>query len=292
MDRIDLKVPAKINLYLRVLDKRPDGYHNIDSLMQTVSLYDELTLEKANKIELICDDLADVRQEKNLAFKAAVMLSQIADFPGVRITLKKHIPSGAGLGGGSADAAFVIRGLVKLYELRPNLPELLLKTAQLGADVPFFLSLGQAQVGGIGELVHDVILPMKYHVLLVKPSFSVNTAQAYGELDKCRERKFCLTKSDFNTFLSKNITDQNFVRSVKEFINDLEEVVTSWHPELSQVKNYLLNQGAFYAGMSGSGSTMYGLFLSVNAAEETANVLLKQNYQIFVCTPILLPPVN
>jgi 4-diphosphocytidyl-2-C-methyl-D-erythritol kinase len=141
-DKISLLAPAKINLYLHVLRKRPDGYHDIDTLMQTVSLYDELTIEPFDRIELYCDEITGIKPVDNLAFKAAVMLSEITEFAGAKITLKKHIPQGAGLGGGSADAAFVIRGLIELYSLTPDKAELKRRLASLGADIPFFLGTG------------------------------------------------------------------------------------------------------------------------------------------------------
>ena len=292
MDIINLKVPAKINLFLRVLDKRNDGYHNIDSLMQTIDLYDELTLERSDEIELVCDDLPDVPNEKNLAYRAAEMVASLAYFPGVRITLKKNIPSGAGLGGGSADAAFVIRGLIKLFGLRLDPAELLVKSGKLGADIPFFLSRGQARVGGIGEIIQDCKLPLNYGVALIKPPFSVDTSTAYAELDRHRKGKFFLTNLDKIATLYRNFTDHTFVRIANSFINDLEEVVFSWHRELFQVKKSLLEAGAFYAGMSGSGSSVFGLFSPDNSLDSKVRGSLEKNYLYYFCKPVLLPPAS
>jgi 4-diphosphocytidyl-2-C-methyl-D-erythritol kinase len=292
MDKINLKVPAKINLYLRVLDKRPDGYHNIDSLMQTISLYDEITLERSDEIELDCRDLGNLAPENNLAYRAAKLVETMAYFPGVRIVLKKKIPIGAGLGGGSADAAFVIRGLIKLFDLQLDSMELIRRTVQVGSDIPFFLGRGQAHIGGIGDTVRDCVLPLKYKVLLVKPLFSVDTAKAYGELDKCREGKFLLTNRNTDTFLYRIIADHNFVRIANKFINDLEEVVFSWHRELFQVKSRLYDAGAFYSGMTGSGSSIFGLFSPDSTVEKTARRFIENNYSVFVCRPVLLPPAS
>jgi 4-diphosphocytidyl-2-C-methyl-D-erythritol kinase len=292
MDKINLKVPAKINLFLRVLDKRSDGYHNLESLMQAIDLYDELTLEKSDEIELDCPDLPDLSREKNLAYRAAKLVEGMAYFPGVRITLRKRIPDGAGLGGGSADAAFVIRGLIKLYGLRLNPAELGAKIARLGADVAFFFSSGQAIARGIGDIIQNCQMPLNYNILLVKPPYSIDTSKAYAELDSLRGRKISLTKSPSDSFLYRSITDHNFVRLSNTFINDLEEVVFSWHPELVQVKNGLLNEGAFYSGLTGSGSAVFGLFSTDKDTTRTIRRFHEKKNTFFACKPVLLPPAQ
>jgi 4-diphosphocytidyl-2-C-methyl-D-erythritol kinase len=148
VDKISLNAPAKINLYLQVLGKRPDGYHEIDSLMQAIDLYDHITIEKSDSIELECDDPSIPSDSSNLAFKAAALLQRAAYFPGARIILKKRIPSGSGLGGGSSDAAFVLRGLSQLYNLDLSAEQKKEIAGEIGSDVPFFLSSGQAIVEG------------------------------------------------------------------------------------------------------------------------------------------------
>lgn len=292
MDKINLKAPAKINLFLQVMEKRPDGYHNIDSLMQVVDLYDEITLERSNDLELVCEGMPNLPPEKNLAYKAAEIVAGQSYIPGVRITLTKNIPSGAGLGGGSSDAAFVIRGLMKLYDLKIEVSQLLELAGKLGADVPFFLGRGQARVGGIGEVIQDIKLPLSYKVLIVKPPFNVDTSKAYAGLDDLRKGKYYLTNNEKITLLYRNLADHNFVRVVNLFINDLEEVVFSWHKELSQVKECLINSGAFYSGMSGSGSSVFGLFSPDNRIDQIAGRLEEKNYQVFSCKPVLLPPAS
>jgi len=277
MDSVNLKAPAKINLYLWILGKRPNGYHDIDSLMQTVSLYDELTLERSDKIELTCPDLDNLPVADNLAYRAAELVAGMAPIPGVRVTLKKNIPQGAGLGGGSADAAFVIRGLIELYDLNLNKKELIEKSATL--------------VSGIGEIVEPCSLSCHYNIIIVKPPFSVETAKAYKAFDEARSGKFCLTKEKKLPLLSRNISDQDFIRSANHFSNDLEEVVFSWHHELKQVKRDLIRKGAFYSGMSGSGSTVFGLFHPERDIEESAKEFDVDRNEIFICKPVLLPPV-
>jgi len=292
MDSVNLKAPAKINLYLRVLDKRPDGYHNIDSLMQTISLFDELILERSDKIDLLCPDLENLPIEHNLAYRAAKMVAEMAYFPGVRISLKKNIPPQAGLGGGSADAAFVIRGLIKLYDLYLDKKELVKNSAILGADIPFYLGSGQAHVTGIGEIVKPCALPYHYNIIIVKPPLAVETAKAYEGFDQVKSGKFCLTNDNEFLLFQQIISDQDFIRSANHFSNDLEEVVFSWHHELRQIKRELKQLGAFYAGMSGSGSAVFGLFSPERDIEETANMFDVDRNKVFICKPVLLPPVN
>ena len=284
-----MKAPAKINLFLRVLDKRPDGYHNIESLMQTISLYDELTLEKSDDIELACAGMENIPDQQNLAYRAARLVESMTYIPGVKITLTKKIPSGAGLGGGSADAAFVIRGLIKLYDLKLEKSELIEKSARLGADIPFFLTRGQARITGIGERIEDCKLPLKYRILVVKPPISVSTAETYRALDKARKRKFSLTNDLQLGYLYRSIADPNFVRLTSRFINDLEEVVFSRYSELLRIKQNLCKDGAFYSSMTGSGSAVFGLFSPDNSIERTARRYSGNNL-VFVCQPVLLPP--
>ena len=182
MDKISLKAPAKINLYLRVLGKRNDGYHQIETLMQAIDIYDEITLERSDTIEITCDDPSLPLDESNLAFKAASALQDRFYFPGVKIDLKKRIPSGAGLGGGSSDAAFVLRGLCRLYGLFPTPEEILEIAAGIGSDVPFFLSGGQAQVTGRGEIVRSIHLPNHYDIVVIIPPITTSTAEVYSDL--------------------------------------------------------------------------------------------------------------
>ena len=292
VDKINLKAPAKINLYLRVKDKRPDGYHNIDSLMQTVSLYDELTLEKSSDIELYCSSLDDIKTEDNLAYRAARLVAEMTYFPGVQINLKKSIPIGAGLAGGSSDAAFVIRGLIKLYGLSFDRGELIKRASLLGADVPLFLGHGQARVSGIGDKIEDYFLPLNYKVLIVKPPFSIKTAEAYRWLDISRESKPSLRTSEDLVFLNKRVTDSRFIHFAGQFFNDFEEVVFSKYPQLSQIKQSLKEEGAFYAGMSGSGSAVFGLFPPACDLEKKAEKFYDTQTRVYMCKPVLLAPAG
>jgi 4-diphosphocytidyl-2-C-methyl-D-erythritol kinase len=284
LEKISLKAPAKINLFLYVINRRPDGYHNIESLMQAVDLYDEVTLEKSDTIEISCSDPSLPANEENLAFKAAARLRDRYYFPGVRIGLLKNIPSGAGLGGGSSDAAFVLRGLIKLYGLRPAPEDLTEIAASVGSDVPFFLTRGQALIEGRGEVVKPVRLPLNYGIVIVTPPISISTAEVYGRA------KLGLTSRAGNLLLSKRIGISKLMRASSEFRNDLENIVISHYPDLAEVKRSLLGTGAFYCSMTGSGSSFFGLFAGGTEPVAEFDTLKEREYRVFVCKPILLPP--
>ncbi|MEE9554750.1 MAG: 4-(cytidine 5'-diphospho)-2-C-methyl-D-erythritol kinase [candidate division Zixibacteria bacterium] len=286
MDEISLKAPAKINLYLKVLGKRPDGYHEIESMMQTIDLYDEIKLEKANSIEIDCNDPSLPSDGSNLAVRAAIALKERFYFPGVKIGLNKRIPHGAGLGGGSSDAAFVLRGLCRLYELSPKSKEILEIASGIGSDVPFFLGNGQAIVGGRGEKVHSIDLPTEYRVILITPPLEISTAEVYGKL------KFSLTKKSEPFLLKKKITISRFNKLAKRFYNDLEEVVLGEHPDLAKIKGLLKSNGAVTSAMSGSGSTFFGIFHLGGEVKAEFKGRLTPGTRVFSCKPVVLAPFN
>ncbi len=284
MDKISLKAPAKINLYLRILGKRDDGYHQIDSLMQTIDLYDEITLEKSDIIEMVCDDPALPVDENNLALKATLALRDEYYFPGVRIDLKKKIPYGSGLGGGSSDAGFVIRGLCKLYGIKPNLKTVIALASAIGSDVPFFLTGGQARVSGRGEIINPTQITTDYSVVVITCSATASTAQIYQDV------KINLTKNEESFLLLKRIDFSRFRRLLGSFKNDLEEVTLKKLPELSNLKEILDSNGADYSAMTGSGSAFFGIFFSRDIRQLKMEKILGPGFRVFYCRPVLLPP--
>lgn len=284
MERVSLKAPAKINLYLRVLGKRDDGYHEIESLMQAIDIYDEITLEQSDVIEMTCDDPALPVDESNLAFKAASILQQRFYFPGVKIGLKKKIPSGSGLGGGSSDAAFVLRGLCRLYGLAPSPEDMLEVAAEAGSDVPFFLSSGQTVVTGRGEKIRSVFLPQEYDIVVIVPSMASSTVEAYAGV------RISLTKSGPLVLLEKRINTSRFWQLVKSFSNDLEEVVLHRFPEIVELKRVLSEAGAHLSSMTGSGSAFFGIFPRGRGMDVNLGEGLGFDCRLFHCRPILLSP--
>lgn len=290
MRSITVKAPAKINLGLQVLSKRPDGFHDINTVFVRTSLCDELHFYEDNSISLECEPDLGIRPTENLVYRAAVLLkdyatnqnlfknSQKETQTGAKIRVRKHIPSGAGLGGGSSDAAATLLALKELWQIDISQYELHTLAGMLGSDVPFFLK-DQAAVGlGRGEKLEyfDYVIP--YYLLIVYPNIHVNTGEAYSALAKthvpARPRDF--KKVLMESFLQPEVLKENIT-------NDFEEVVFKKHPGIAEIKERLYKSGAVFALMSGSGSSVYGLFKHPDEARIAADIF--KNYQTFVCEP-------
>jgi 4-diphosphocytidyl-2-C-methyl-D-erythritol kinase len=260
-----LKAPAKINWFLFVIGKRQDRYHNIQSLMQCVSLYDTLSIEESDNIDILTE--SDIPPENNLVYKAALLLKEsYGPKKGALITLKKNIPIAAGLGGGSSDAAAALRGLNSLWELNVPEAELASLGASLGSDIPFFLNSTAALVEGRGEMITPVELNTPHILLIVKPTLGIGAGWAYSNLNE-------LSKP-----LDGNLT-QAFVEALENkdyptlcvmVSNDLEVPVFKKYMEIRELKDRMLECGASLSAMSGSGSCVFGLFKARNIAEEAA----------------------
>ena len=257
--RLLVKCYAKVNLDLRVLGKRDDGYHELRTVFQTVALHDtlEVRLESGpGGVDLECD-AAELGGPSNLAARAAEAMRQELGLRGrINLRLTKRIPWGAGLGGGSSDAAAALRAVAQLAG-KPVPPERLLAVAAaLGADVPFFLLGGTAVGLGRGAEVFPLPDLPRRHVLLVFPGFPVNTAKAYAELDA---RSAALTEGP-QTDRIYSFCASLWGRRVCRPENDFETVVFSIYPQVARLKRLLTEAGASPALLSGSGSAVYGLF--------------------------------
>ena len=246
--------PAKINLFLQVTGKRPDGYHELFSLMCCVTLCDTIYLQfGTEKIEIESSHPQIPLDDTNLAHKAAaVFLKTLGAGEGVKITIEKSIPLSAGLGGGSSNAASVLIGLNHHYNFPFSHDRLMSLGLSLGADVPFLLFQKPALASGIGEKLETYPEPLPYSVIIVDPGFGVSTAEVFQNLNlrltKCKKKitKPSLKKTGYNVSL--------------HLCNDLEAVTVSKYPEINLVKEKLLKHGALGALMSGSGPTVFGLF--------------------------------
>ncbi|MEM7655532.1 MAG: 4-(cytidine 5'-diphospho)-2-C-methyl-D-erythritol kinase [Bacteroidota bacterium] len=252
---ISLFPPAKINLGLIIKGKRPDGYHLLETLMVPVqALTDELVLRPAETgchLQLSGRPL-DGSAVDNLCVKAyRALQAQVPDLPGVAIELTKHIPAGAGLGGGSSDAAHVLLGLNQMYELGLSLAELQAIAAPLGADVPFFLSPQPQMATGTGTELEPFDLPGDFRIELRPQPIHSSTVAAYKALD----HRLCDPERSLSHLLQQPTSNWP-----SQLPNDLERPVFGRYPELAAVKEMLYAEGAFYASMSGSGSCMFGLF--------------------------------
>jgi 4-diphosphocytidyl-2-C-methyl-D-erythritol kinase len=280
--KINLWAPAKINLFLEIQNKRSDGYHNLESIMQTVSLYDNLSFESASEdIFLASSDKSLPTDETNIVYKAAKAVKARFNInKGVKIYLTKEIPIGAGLGGGSSDAAATLKALVKLWNIKTTKNALEQIAAKLGADVPFFLTGGTALCKGVGE----IIVPLKnigeLNVVLVNPGIKISTADVYKKIEfplinlaKIYKIKSLICNDSFDT---KNAFSSCF--------NRLEEFVLPNYPKLAKIKS-VLNELGCISLMSGSGSTIFGIFDSNTRVEAIKLGLNKYNWKTwFVST--------
>ncbi|MBI3378565.1 MAG: 4-(cytidine 5'-diphospho)-2-C-methyl-D-erythritol kinase [Nitrospirae bacterium] len=265
-----LKTPAKINWFLSVLGKREDGYHEILSLMQSISLYDYLTFEHSDRIEVITD--ADISLEENLVYKAAVLLKEkLSVNKGAVITLKKDIPVSAGLGGGSSDAACALSGLNRLWELGLKDEELIKFGGMLGSDIPFFFKAPVAVVTGRGEIVTKLEAVSRHIIVIVKPALGVSSKWAYSEMSKLLQE---LTKRDNNIKLFCHALERQDFKSIALMMkNDLELPVIGEFQVIGEIKDRLLAMGAEASLMSGSGPTVFGVFSSREKAGDAAEAM-------------------
>lgn len=259
---LNLLSPAKINLRLDVLGKREDGYHEIESIMTLISLYDDISIhiDDGEGVEVISTGSAP-SGEGNIAYKAALAI--LAHYPGkvrVKITINKNIPVAAGLGGGSGNAATVLMGLNRMLDMGLSKDELMKIGVSLGADVPFFIFERPGIARGIGERLQEIELPKLWFVL-VNPNIPVSTADVFRGLNL----KIGLTKKGFSINMPNSL---NCIEGVASLLhNDLEKVAFSLQPEISAVKNAVISAGALKTLMSGSGATVFGIFRDRNAAE-------------------------
>ncbi|MGA6924485.1 MAG: 4-(cytidine 5'-diphospho)-2-C-methyl-D-erythritol kinase, partial [Desulfosarcina sp.] len=259
MDTLSIRAPAKINLFLRIIGKRLDGYHDIDSLICPLALYDNLTLTPVGKgVRVVCDHPDVPEDATNLALRAARLFLETASggnsppIAGLRVRIEKKIPVGAGLGGGSSDAAAVLTALNDYLGKPLCASKLMSLGAGIGADVPFFILGAPALARGIGDRLTPFLHLSPWTALLVYPNQVVSTAWVYKKLN------LGLTKDEKK--LSKFHFDGRFFNVGEHLVNDLEPVTEKAFPVITEIKRLLLAHGAAGALMAGSGSTVFGLF--------------------------------
>lgn len=280
-DRLKVLTPAKINLFLEVLSKRRDGYHEIETIMQSISLYDSIILEEEDKgIKIDCKIPEVPSQKENLAYRAANLLSDFySGDKGVNIKIKKGIPVGAGLGGGSSDAASVLLGLNNLWRLRLSNETLTELSKQLGADVPFFINKGLVRASGIGQdLITLPSLP-KIYLILITPHLSISTEFIYRNFELAKDRK------DIELILEA-IYEKDLEKLCIHLYNALERVVIRYYPIVDWVKDILKKEGVMGVLMSGSGPTVFGIAKDEEHAYRIYNRLKGGDYFIRVVESI------
>lgn len=242
---------AKINLGLNIINKRPDGYHNIETIFYPIPVVDALEITHAETLSFSQTGIKiDTPIEKNLVVKALNLLKKQYKIPDVEIHLLKAIPFGAGLGGGSADAAFMLKLLNDYFKLHISIEKLEELASEIGADCPFFIRNKPVFASGIGNIFEPINLSLKgYYLCLIKPEIMVSTPEAYSKV---------IPKVPVISL--KEIIQRPISEWKQWMVNDFESSVFSKHPEIESIKNLLYRKGAIYAAMSGSGSSVFGLF--------------------------------
>ncbi len=268
---------AKINLALAVLGQRADGYHEIRTVFQSIDLHDDIEFHPSPTLELGCEGMPDLRLEENLVWKAATSLAKVAGgLRGCRILLRKRIPAGAGLGGGSSNAAATLLGLSRFWNLQLPAGEISSLAASLGADVPFFLTGGTALGIGRGDEIYPLPSLPPAHLVLIYPGVHVSTAEAYRSL------RLVLTTSETTHKI------QGFCGGLRSgweclpmLFNDFETSILPAQPAIREAKELLVGLGSSAALMSGSGSSVFGFFSNEESALAAAGLSRRPDWQVF-----------
>ena len=279
MNNYCFKSFAKINLLLKILNKRSDNYHNIYSIFLELNYFDVIYIKPSNCFQLTCEGIAVPCDETNLIYKAYQLISSKYKIKEkVSIRIKKNIPIFSGLGGGSSNAACTLSALNKIWNLKIDNNELKNLGIKIGADVPFFINGGLQEVQGIGDSVKQLSFNNKdtFFILLIIPKIKISTKWAYENVNK---------------YLHSNKKLYKFRGSLKEFEwqlyeNDFEELVISAYPEIGKIKRSLFETGAFFASLSGSGSTVFGVYRNLNSVKEAENYF--SSYQTILTTPNMI----
>ncbi len=281
---IEEKAYGKINLALRIVKKRPDGYHEIDMVFQSIELHDTVTLEEADSLQLSCSDAALPCDASNLAWKAALALQEYAGIrKGAAIHLEKRLPLAAGLAGGSADGAAVLRGLKTLWGLDISVRELQEIGTSLGADVPFCIGGGTCRGRGIGELLEPLVPLPSWPVLIVHPGLAVHTGKAYSLFDDGKVRRTVDVEA-----MVQAVGKGDFAAVQQSLGNTFEELVFPFYPALPAYCQ-VLQEAGLTPLMSGSGPTIFALvppdqdglalYEELQTRMEGAEVLLSRLHQ-------------
>ena len=271
---------AKINLGLYVVRRRPDGYHDIETVFHRISIADTISFTPASEIIVTSSSEDAPSDQTNICFKAALLLrDHLGISAGVHIHIDKQIPVGAGLGGGSSDAACVLRELPGFWGSDVSGPVLHSMALQLGSDVPYFLVSGSALAQGRGEILEYFALDIPFAILLCNPNVHVATGWAYGQVHPGTQGK----PEDLRSAVQVGMADPSLLAT--SLRNDFEPVVFAAHPVVRNLKKQMLDAGATFALMSGSGSSVYGLFADTDSASACAAPLRALGYRTHITDP-------
>ena len=273
-----IKSYAKVNVGLQILNKRPDGYHNIKTVFQELDFYDTIELKKKDNGCEFHSNVNWLRNDStNLCVLAFEKFSEEYDVGGISINLVKQIPSGGGLGGGSSNAAAILKGLCHLYSIEPIYEKLSKIALRLGADVPFFLKGGMQIASGIGEQLVEMSGRINGVYLLIIPKFKIDTRWAYKNMKKFLDRP--KVEVNFADLLKRDKT------SFRLFENDFESIVIPAYPEIATIKEKLWSRRPKFVSLSGSGSTVFGIF-DDEAEAKSAESLFSHRYSTFIANPV------
>ena len=273
------KAPAKINLSLDVVSKREDGYHNIESVFQTVSLYDiiEVEVSQGNNISIFSDNADMPKDKRNIMWKCA---EKILDYAGVKADIKihiqKNIPSQAGLGGGSSDGAVILKALNKMLDLKLDGKTLCEIGSHIGADIPFFINGGTAYITGIGEIIEPLEHLTDIPIVIAKGSDGISTPEAYKKIDLLETRPLINTAKLIGGVKLKSL------KTIAENCGNIFEVVSPVE-DIQEIKNIMLENSAECALMSGSGSAVFGLFPDYEKALKCSEILKLKGFFSACC---------
>ena len=278
MNEILLQSYSKVNIGLKIVKKREDGYHDIHTVFQELDFHDKILLKKRNDG---CFFTSNVKwlgnNSSNLCVRAWEHFAEKYNIPGVHIDLKKNIPSGSGLGGGSSNAACVLKGLAKLYNINIRYKDLIKISSLIGADVPFFIRGGCQLGSGVGNKLLEIEHPNNKVFLLVMPEIHINTKSTFKK---------------FKKFLDPNQEKVNFMEFIEEekflfkfFENDFETIIVPAYPEIGQIKKTIQEQGALFSSLSGTGSTVFGVF-DDEAKAISAESLFNLRYKTVIAHPV------
>jgi len=279
MEKLVVESPAKLNLGLNIVRKRDDGYHDLETIFIPISLSDKIIFSKSNELNLQTNSDLLNKLDDNLILRAIKLLEE---YSGKKILLniiiEKNIPIGGGLGGGSSDAASTLKTVNKLFDLRLNFLKLSELALQLGSDVPFFLNPVPSYAESRGEILFPLSVELPYPILIVNPLIKIDTASAFKKI------KPLIPKRNLRKVIQENAFDFS---NLKEFVtNDFEEVIFAEYSILKKIKDELFKQGAEFALMSGTGSTLYGIFTNLQKAL-WAEDNFRQNYFTYLHNPFI-----
>lgn len=275
MEKLEVKSPAKINLGLNIISKRDDGYHNLETIFYPLKIYDILTFEKSIKDEFIANDEHLILDNSNLILRAKQILEELFAIKlTCKITLDKNIPIGAGLGGGSSNAASTLLGLIKLFDLKIEKNQLRKIALQLGSDVPFFLNPVPSYSNSRGENLTPINIKICDNILIVNPRINLSTKWAFSKL------KTLNSHSNYSKLLDGKRFDYNNLRELLS--NDFEDIVFPIHPAIKNIKLKMYEEEAELSLMTGTGSTVFGIFKNYEEAKRLGEYFELKKYFTFL----------